>query len=122
MLNLRTSTVALFVSLAACGGPMPGEEGPNLEGLEGFEEAATVCPGSTKSYGIDVAQWQGSINWSAVKSAGKQFAIIRVSDGTGHPDPYFASNWRNAKAAGLVVGSYQFFRPGQNATAQADLM
>ena len=60
--------------------------------------------------------------WSKVKAAGKQFALIRVSDGTGHLDPDFTSNWKNAKAAGLVVGAYQFFRPTENPTSQADLL
>ena len=28
--------------------------------------------------GIDVSRYQGSINWSAVAAAGKQFAIVRI--------------------------------------------
>jgi lysozyme len=57
-----------------------------------------------------------------VRAAGKLFAYIRYSDGTGYLDPYFTSNWRNAKAAGLTVGAYQFFRASQNPTTQADMI
>ena len=89
---------------------------------EGPSEMATVCPGTTKVYGIDVSYYQGTINWSSVRSSGKNFAIIRVSDGTGFLDPQFNTNWANAKAAGLTVGAYQFFRPTQDPIAQADLM
>lgn len=113
-------------ALSACGAQI-GKEGTE-EGTAGsasdpmeFHEEATVCPGSNKVYGIDVSYYQGVINWSSVKAAGKQFAIIRVSDGTGFLDPKFVTNWKNAKAAGLAVGAYQFFRPNQDATAQADL-
>lgn len=113
--------------LSACGAQL-GKEGAE-EGTAGsasdpieFHEEATVCPGSNKVYGIDVSYYQGTINWAAVKAAGKQFAIIRVSDGTGFLDPKFATNWKNAKAAGVAVGAYQFFRPNQDATAQADLL
>lgn len=113
-------------ALSACGAQI-GKEGTE-EGTAGsasdpmeFHEEATVCPGSNKVYGIDVSYYQGVINWSSVKAAGKQFVIIRVSDGTGFLDPKFVTNWKNAKAAGLAVGAYQFFRPNQDATAQADL-
>ena len=116
----------LASALSACGAQI-GKDGAE-EGTAGsvsdpmeFHEEATVCPGSNKVYGIDVSYYQGTINWASVKAAGKQFAIIRVSDGTGFLDPKFASNWRNAKAAGIAVGAYQFFRPNQDATAQAEL-
>lgn len=122
-------TLPLALSLFACGSPI-GKDGME-EGTAGssidqslepeYNAQATVCP-STRTYGIDVSYWQGTIDWPKVKAAGKQFAIVRVSDGTGFLDPKFATNWRGAKAAGLAVGAYQFFRPKQDATAQADLM
>jgi lysozyme len=84
--------------------------------------AVTVCPGANSQYGIDVSEYQGNINWSSVKAAGKSFAIIRVSDGTGHLDSYFSQNWSGAKSAGLIRGVYQFFEPGEDAVAQANLV
>ena len=48
--------------------------------------------------------------------------MARVSDGTRYPDSKFAANYANAKAAGLVRGAYQFFRPGQDPIAQAELL
>ena len=42
--------------------------------------------------GIDVSRYQGSINWSAVAAAGKQFAIVRIgsSNNNGvYVDPLF---------------------------------
>lgn len=45
-----------------------------------------------------------------------------MSDGLGHLDPTFAANWSGMAAHGLVRGVYQFFRPSENAVAQADLL
>jgi GH25 family lysozyme M1 (1,4-beta-N-acetylmuramidase) len=85
-------------------------------------QKVTVAPGSTVVYGIDVSYYQGSPNWSSVKASGKKFAFIRFSDGTTYLDPNFSANWKAAVSAGLTVGAYQFFRPNQDATAQADLL
>src|SRR5215831_11213924 len=91
--------------------------------LEGeLTEAVRVCPGGAVVEGLDVSYYEGVINWPAVKAAGKEFAFIRVSDGTGFNDPQFANNWPNARAAGVIRGVYQFFRPGQDAVAEANLL
>ena len=84
-------------------------------------QAATCAAGSTLS-GIDVSKWNGAINWASVAAAGTDFAFVRVSDGTANFDPRFAENLAGARAAGIPVGVYQFFRPNVSATAQADLL
>ncbi len=59
-------------------------------------------------FGIDVSQWQGLIDYKAVKQAGCSFVFIRA--GTKYSgytlDPYFKTNLNNAIAAGLDVGVY----------------
>jgi lysozyme len=72
--------------------------------------------------GIDVSYFQQTIDWQRVRRAGIRFAFIRLSDGATLPDAKFATNWAEAKRAGVLRGAYQFFRPDQNVTAQADLM
>lgn len=57
---------------------------------------------------IDVSAWQGTINWSKVKAAGIQGAIIRAGYGKNNKDSKWAENVRNAAAAGLGVGAYWF--------------
>lgn len=71
--------------------------------------------------GIDVSHWQGPIQWPAVRSAGKYFAFIKVTEGTNYTDPSFSQNWAGAKAAGILRGAYHFFRPLQDARRQAEL-
>lgn len=72
--------------------------------------------------GIDVSYYQETIDWQRVRRAGIRFAFIRVSDGATIRDAKFAINWAEAKRAGIVRGAYQYFRPDQSVTAQADLM
>lgn len=82
----------------------------------------TACAqGSTTTPGIDVSKWQSTIDWPSVKADGVVFAIVRVSDGTQYLDDQFVANWQGTKAVGLIRGAYQYFRPGQDATAQAEL-
>lgn len=60
--------------------------------------------------GIDVSQWQGNINFNAVKASGIDFVIIRAGYGhsTSQKDPYFEQNYTQAKNAGLNVGAYWY--------------
>ena len=72
--------------------------------------------------GIDVSCYQETIDWQRVHRAGIRFAFIRLSDGAAQRDPRFATNWAEARRAGMVRGAYQYFRPDQSIAAQADLM
>jgi lysozyme len=84
-------------------------------------EALTVCSTGPTLKGVDVSSYQGSVDWAQVNAAGTSFAIMRVSDGAGHPDSQFAKNWSGAKGHHIVRGAYQFFRPGEDPVAQANL-
>jgi len=87
------------------------------------EQAATTCATSaTTVQGMDVSSYEASIDWNAAHAAGIEFAFIRVSDGTQFPDPMFATYWPAARAAGVIRGAYQYFRPEEDAIAQADLL
>lgn len=65
----------------------------------------------TKSWGIDVSEHQGKINWEAVKNSGVTFAILRVgyyleSSGRTVIDKYFYENYEACKRLGIAVGGY----------------
>ncbi len=72
--------------------------------------------------GLDVSYYQEDITWTRVRKAGLRYAFIRATDGTTITDARFTKNWAGAKRAGLLRGAYQYFRPDQNALAQADLL
>lgn len=60
--------------------------------------------------GIDVSLYQGYIDYSRVKDSGIQVVYIKASEGTTIIDPYFRTNYDNAKAQGLKIGFYHFVR------------
>jgi GH25 family lysozyme M1 (1,4-beta-N-acetylmuramidase) len=70
--------------------------------------------------GIDVSKWQGQIDWTKA-AVGRAFSFVRRSDGL-YLDPLYESNAEGAKAAGLLVGPYHFFRAGVDPLKQADTL
>ena len=60
--------------------------------------------------GIDVSVYQGRIDYSRVRASGIQVVYIKASEGTTIIDPYFRTNYDNAKAEGLKIGFYHFVR------------
>ena len=54
--------------------------------------------------GIDVSDGQGTIDWTAVKAAGVDFAIVKATQGTYDTQSTFAANWGGARAAGIARG------------------
>lgn len=60
--------------------------------------------------GIDVSEYQGYIDYARVKASGIQVVYIKASEGTTIIDPYFRTNYDNAKSQGLKVGFYHFVR------------
>jgi lysozyme len=78
-----------------------------------------VSPPGVPAEGIDVSAYQPTVDWQHVLASGVSFAFIKATEGTGIVDRSFASHWLGAKAAGLLRGPYHFFRPQQDAAAQA---
>lgn len=112
---MRTASLVLLLAICACAAP-------ETDVLSEAELAATVCGKGPTVKGIDVSYYQGTIDWAAAKTDGVRYAFVRVSDGTTFEDPKFAANWQGTKAQGIVRGAYQYFRPNQDAIAQADMM
>lgn len=73
-------------------------------------------------YGIDVSHYQsttapGGVPWSLLKQSGCWFAIVRATYGT-FRDPSATEHVRAARAVGMAVGLYHFFRIAQPVTDQ----
>ena len=60
--------------------------------------------------GIDVSEFQGTIDWAKVKDAGIKFAIIKLGNiydtDANYKDSKFDANYKNARANGIKVGAY----------------
>jgi lysozyme len=71
--------------------------------------------------GIDVSNWQGTVDWNAVVGGGVQFAFAKATEGVTFVDPQFARNWSEMRRVGLPRGAYHFAQPDQNSPqAEAD--
>lgn len=79
---------------------------PSYQEDDKKEEEATAV--STRVLGIDVSEHNGTVNWTAVKQAGVEFAIIRTGYGKSYEDPQFKRNITQAIAQGIHVGVYHF--------------
>lgn len=76
-----------------------------------FKKFVSTHAGKNRAFGIDVSEWQGDINFKAVKSAGCEFVMIRIGysvNGKVTVDGRFDQNFLRAKEAGLKVGVYLF--------------
>lgn len=60
--------------------------------------------------GVDISAWQEKVDWKKIKNDGIDFAILRAGYGknASQEDAYFATNFKNATAAGLPVGIYWY--------------
>lgn len=82
--------------------------------LSGCGKKVTGVPETEEvTYGIDVARYQGTIDWSEVASSGVDFAMVRVgyrsqADGTIQEDPNGRYNLQEASRAGIKLGAYFF--------------
>ncbi len=89
---------------------------PNPYGPEDFREVDgyLTCVTGPSAMGVDVSEFHGVIDWEKVKSAGVEFAIIRIGgrgwgqEGRLYADSKAQQYYEGAKAAGLEVGVYFF--------------
>lgn len=118
--------LATTLSAGAASAAQPVSKGNNIPVGQGYMGAGyaqdtkgqlaqpapgQVTPNASYPAGIDVSHYQGSINWSSVKSAGIQFAYIKATESTTYKDPTFNANYLNAYNAKVIRGAYHFARP-----------
>ena len=89
------------------------EDGERKEVSEEVTQPADIRIGTDAKFGIDVSRWNEEINWTKVKDAGVEYAIIRVGyrgsvTGALVEDAYFRKNIEGATEAGIPVGVYFF--------------
>ena len=93
-----------------------------------FVPVGASSAASSHAKGIDVSNWNGTINWTKVAHAGYRFAIAKATEATNFDDSTYAANRSGSEAAGLAFGAYHFARPSgsslaavtASAVAQAD--
>lgn len=83
---------------------------------------ATTVSSDVIYEGIDVSDWQGYVDYTAVRNSGIDVVYIKASQGDNIIDSYFRINYNDAKASGLKVGFYHYLtaRTQEDAIRQAD--
>lgn len=70
-------------------------------------------------HGIDVSNWQGSVDWPEHADNGISFAFSKATEGGGFTDKWFQRNWRGMRESWMVCGAYHFARPKGDPADQA---
>jgi lysozyme len=124
MLRLRTVAVAALLTgaLSVVGVGCSSSDPAPGECLGSGAAPLKTCAKGTTITGVDVSVYQGNVNWTQIKGSGRQFGFARISDGLNSPDTKFAQNWPSMRAAGIVRGAYQYFRPSQDPALQAQMV
>lgn len=109
--------LAVLALVAACGRSpasrtgIPGDNDPH----PGVNRARGL-----PIQGLDVARYQGRIDFSAAQAGGIHFVYMKSTEGKDYVDPAFADNWRRAREAGVARGAYHFMTWCSLASQQAD--
>lgn len=61
--------------------------------------------------GLDVASYQGTVDWAAVARNGGKFAYSKATEGITYTNPSFGQQYNGSYAAGLTHGAYHFALP-----------
>ncbi len=81
--------------------------------------SALVASALAYGDGIDISHWQGSVNWTKVRSDDITFAFLKATEGTTYADPTLATNWAGAEKVGIYRAAYHFARPSAAAGSAA---
>lgn len=82
-------------------------------------------PVSSRLKGFDMSKWQseqiqsGKISFTKLYNAGDRFGFFKCTESVSIVDGSFQTSYQAAKAAGLIVGAYHFFRCDQDVFKQA---
>lgn len=71
--------------------------------------------------GLDVASYQGNVNWAQVAANQGRFAYVKATEGSpgagAYTNPYFSQQYNGSAAAGLIRGAYHFALPSLSSGA-----
>ena len=71
-------------------------------------------------FGIDVAKWQGTIDWAKVKKDDVKFAILKVTQKNNAVEGAFERNYSGCTAQGIPAGVYRYVYAKTTAAATAE--
>ncbi|GAA1948009.1 lysozyme [Amycolatopsis minnesotensis] len=132
LLATTTATATAAPAPAQPSAEQPSEDnhamGAAIAKHDGISQASTagITPAADPAIaasvaGIDVSGYQGNVNWQSYWNAGKRFAYVKATEGTGYRNPYFTQQYNGSYNVGMIRGSYHYGRPDvSGGAAQAD--
>ena len=91
-----------------------------LLGLLSVSMCSTTAPAAiARSLGVDVSHFNATVDWTQVRSSGKDFAFCKASEGVSVLDNQFTANMTNGRSAGVMMGASHLAHPESN-TALAE--
>ena len=92
------------------------------DGIDAQSLADEALPNGAVARGVDVSNFQGTIDWNQVKAAGIEFAILKVGPVYGKPDSTFERNATECERFGIPYGVYyySYARSVADANKEAD--
>ena len=103
----------LFASLGTC--MICGANAFSL-----FYSDAIVNKDKYSVMGVDVAHYQGVIDWNKLEEQGVDFAFIKATEGSGHVDCFSKSNLNNISKTNIYHSAYHFFSFDSSGETQAE--
>lgn len=75
----------------------------------GPSRLTTTTQPAPRQFGIDVAKWQGVIDWNKVKTSGNgDFAVLKVTKKDNSVEDSFERNYQGTKAACIPIAVYRY--------------
>jgi len=82
-------------------------------------DSKSVAPEQYR-YGIDVAKWNGIIDWAKVKAAGKEFAVLKVTQKDNQIEGGFLRNYQGCKEHQIPIAVYRYVYATSVKAAEAE--
>ncbi len=67
--------------------------------------------------GLDVSNWQPSVDWQGEWNKGARFAYVKASEGNYYTNGIFNSQYQGARNVGMIRGAYHFANPSSSSGA-----
>lgn len=91
------------------------ERGTHRRSATSTQSTTSAAPAGVP--GIDVSNWQGEVDWPGQWGAGKRFAYVKATEGTGYTSPSFGHQYTGSYDAGMFRGAYHFALPDSSSGA-----
>jgi lysozyme len=93
---------------------------PKITGVPKLHFHSLVDMNTNSPWGVDLSQFNGTVDWNTLKQQGPAFTFIKATEGATIVDTSFAENWSAAKGKGIIRSPYHFFAP-KTSTVQAQI-